>query len=131
MAGPTEDTVRGVMTWRALVKLLVRFGVGFVGAFVTLQAIERFGSHTDADPLEMVLGAPDFDGFCARDGGQLRGVATTGDAFGWRCVGTVRGLWTTESIAVDEACKWEHGPAALARLVDEESDEGWFCVAPR
>jgi hypothetical protein len=118
------------VTWRAVAKLLVGLTLGFVGAFVTLQAIDRFGPHTEAGPLEIVLGSPDFDGYCSRaDGWRLRGVATTGDALGWRCVGSVRGLWTTEPVVVDDVCKWAHGPTAAARLVDEAADDGWLCVS--
>lgn len=113
----------------ALLRLLLGLAIGFAGAWVTLQAIDRFGSNGDLEPTEIALGRPDFDGYCDRDDGRrLRALTTTGDAYGWQCAGPVRGLWTTEPIVVEDVCRWQHGPAATARLVDDAAD-GWQCVS--
>jgi hypothetical protein len=118
-----------VTSGAALLRLLLGLVLGFAGAYVTLQAIDRFSPAAPVDPLEVVLGPPSFDSYCARDEGrQLRGVATTGDANGWQCVGRIQGLWTTEPIVVDEVCRWEHGSAATGRLFDPIDPAGWMCV---
>ena len=117
------------MTGRALAKLLLGLALGFVGAFVTLQAIDRFGPADAPDPLEVVLGPADFDAYCERGpDDRLRAVATTGDAFGWQCVGTVGGFWTAEPVTADEVCRSEHGAQAVGRLVGDGDVDGWFCV---
>lgn len=115
------------MTWRAALKLVVGFALGFVGAFVTIQAIDRFGPRDEPDPLEIVLGDPDVEAWCARDH-DLRAVSTSGDANGWECAGLVRGLWTTEAVAIGEVCRWQFGVAASERLVDASVPDGWVCV---
>lgn len=120
------------MSWRALYKLALGFSLGFLGAYVTIQAIDRFAPAAEEEPLEIVLGAPDFDAFCSRDQGRdLRGVTTTGDPYGWQCVGTVGGLWTTEPLEPEDVCRWEHGAGVFARLVTVDDPAGWMCVIPR
>lgn len=117
------------MTARALGKLLLGLTLGFVGAFVTLQAIDRFGPAAEPDPLELVLGPPDFDAYCERGpDDRLRAVATTGDAFGWQCVGLVHQLWTTADVDIAEVCRWHYGVTASERLVDGSVPDGWVCV---
>lgn len=117
------------MTGRAIAKLLLGFALGFTGAFATLQAIDRFDADDDPDPLEIVIGAPDFDAYCERGpDNRLRAVATTGDAFGWQCAGVVRQLWTTHDVEVADVCRWQYGDVASARLVDAAVPEGWLCV---
>lgn len=126
----TDESSADAMAGRALLRLPFGLLIGFVGVFVTLQAIDRFESDAPAEPLEVILGVPDFAGFCSREGQeQLQGVATTGDAFGWRCVGLVDRLWTSEGLSVDEVCRWEYGPSAFARLIDETDSDGWLCAS--
>lgn len=127
MGAPTGGDL-GTTPGRALLRSGLGLLIGFVGAFVTLQVIDRVDAEPEAAPLEVVLGRPDFDDYCARDGQQLRALATTGDADGWHCVGRVQGLWTTTPIAIDEACRWEHGRQALARLAEPDQPDGWVCV---
>lgn len=114
----------------ALARRVVGLGVGFLGAFVTLQAIERFASDTDPiERIELVLGQPDFDAYCGRDTARdLDGVTTDTGAFGWQCVGFVQSFWTTERADAAEVCAWQFGVEASARLVDESSPDGWRCV---
>lgn len=115
------------MSWRTLYKLALGFSLGFVGAFVTIQAIDRFGPSPEAEPLEVVLGAPDFDAFCTRDL-DLAAVSTSGEPDGWVCAGLVGGLWTTRPVDVQEVCRWNYGTAASERLVDASVPDGWVCV---
>lgn len=114
----------------ALARRMVGLGVGFLSAFVTLQAIERFASDDDpSERIELVLGQPDFDAYCRRDTDRdLDGVLTDTDAFGWQCVGFVQSFWTTEPADAAEVCAWQFGVEASARLVDESSPDGWRCV---
>jgi hypothetical protein len=118
------------LDWVALARRVVGLGVGFLGAFVTLQAIERFASATDpTERTELVLGQPDFDAYCRRDADRdLDGVLTDTDAFGWQCVGFVQSFWTAERANAAEVCAWQFGVEASARLVDESSPDGWRCV---
>ena len=118
------------LDWVALARRVVGLGVGFLSAFVTLQAIERFASGADLiEPFELVLGRPDFDAFCGRDTDRdLKGVTTDTDAFGWKCVGFVQSFWSTERANAAEVCAWQFGVEASARLVDESSPDGWRCV---
>lgn len=115
---------------QALARRVVGLGVGFLGAFITLQAIERFESDGDSvERIELVLGQPDFSAYCSRDTERhLEGVTTEGDAFGWQCVGFVQSFWTTEEATPAEVCAWQFGVEASARLVDESSPGGWRCV---
>lgn len=114
---------------RALLRLPLSLLVGFFGAFATLQVIEYFDTDPAAEPLEVVLGVPDFEAYCARDEPGLRGITTTGDAFGWQCVGLVQRLWTTEMLDVNSVCQWQYGSAAFARLSDESDVNGWRCAS--
>lgn len=117
------------MTARSLLRLAFGLLTGFLGAFITIQAIDRFSDDPAIEPLEFVLGAPDFDAFCGRsEDGALRAVSTTGDASGWECVGLLRQLWTTEEVDVGEVCRWQYGVAASVRLIDASEPDGWMCV---
>lgn len=123
-----DDSPTEAVSARSILRLLVGLLIGFIGVFVTLQAVDYFEPDAAFEPLEVVLGVPDFEGYCTRDDPQLRGVATTGDAFGWQCVGLVDRLWTTQDLTANEVCRWEYGPTAFARLADESEAGGWICA---
>lgn len=119
----------GTITATRVLRLFIGLVVGFLGAFVTVEAIERFGTEPGSgERLETVLGEPDFDQYCRHTDESLRGVATTSDAFGWQCVGFVRSLWTAEGIDVGALCRWQFGADARERLTTESSVSGWRCV---
>lgn len=115
---------------RAILRLFVGLVIGFAGAFATLQAIERFGSESEVgEPVAIILGEPDIDGFCERDTDRrMRAFATSTGPFGWQCVGLIGRLWTSEDVDIGDVCRWEYGDVAYERLVDAQSSDGWRCV---
>lgn len=109
---------------------LVRAVIGFVAGFALAATTIVFaGSLEDADDavLDITLGEPDIDGYCARDGADLRPIETASLEFGWRCAGRVDGLWHVAGIDMVELCRWQFGADATARLVSDDTD-GWRCV---
>ena len=109
--------------------------VGFTGAYVAIEAIDRFGTEPGTgERLEVVLGRPDFEAYCGRDNSEL--VVTPAvrdpiddDPLGWSCSGPVRGLFSTIAIDIDDVCRVQFEPRARARLFDLDDPNGWRCIS--
>lgn len=112
-----------------LVRGALAFGVGFVGAIATIQAIDLV---EDDDPVRsrVVVGVLDVDRHCkSLEGEQLTAVLVSSDAFGWRCVGRRNGLWDREPVDFQAACRAQYGERTWAESADEGSPTSWVCVA--
>lgn len=116
---------------KAILRLALGLVIGFAGAFVTLQTIDRFSSGPEGPvPVAVMLGEPDIAGYCARDeSARLEAFALTEDAYGWQCAGFVGRLWTATGLNMGEVCRWQFGDAAYERLIDADSPTGWRCVS--
>jgi hypothetical protein len=112
-----------------LVRAGLGLAVGFVGAFVVIEAADRLGpSDGSGDDVEVVLGVPDLGGYCSREHDALLPLLVVPDPYGWECAGPISNVWTSTEIDFDAVCRWQHDERARARLVDPERPEGWRCV---
>jgi hypothetical protein len=100
--------------------------VGFLGALVVIQAVDRLGPTGGSG--EMVLGVPDLGGYCAREHDALLPLLVVPDPYGWECAGPISNVWTSTVIDFDAVCQWQYDERARAELVDPERPEGWRCI---
>jgi hypothetical protein len=110
-----------------LIRGVVAFLIGFVGAFATIQAIDL---ASDDDSVErVVLGALDIDAYCrSLDGDQVSAALVADTAFGWRCVGRRNGIWGQEAVDMHLACRTQFEIDAWAETVDPSDPTSWVCV---
>ncbi len=112
-----------------LVRAALGLLVGFVGAFVVIQAVDRLGPSARANAqVEVVVGVPDLSGYCTRDHDGLLPLLVSPDPYGWECAGPISNVWTSTPIDFDAVCRWQHDERARAVLVDPDRPEGWRCV---
>jgi hypothetical protein len=75
------------------------------------------------------LGSPDLNGYCrSLHGGNdlyAAGPMDLFDANSWKCV--VPPGVPTDSVDVNAACHWQHGPSAMAVTNDPKAARSWSC----
>ena len=112
-----------------VVRAMLALAVGFVGAFVVIQAVERLGPAERVGVRnEMVLGVPDLSGYCSREHDGLLPLLVAPDPYGWECAGPIENVWTSTVIDVDAVCRWQYDEPVRAHLTDPERPESWRCV---
>ena len=117
------------MIRRPIARAALGLGVGFVGTFATIQAVDHLDpSNPSGPPVEMVLGPPDLKGYCTRDVDALLPLLVVANPYGWECAGPISNVWTSTVIDLDAVCQWQHDNRARARLVNPDVPEGWRCV---
>jgi len=118
--------MRSSLPFRAIFGLLA----GFVGASVTIEAIDRFGDEPlQVERLEVVVGQPNFEEYCSRDESGLVVTSARGDPFGWGCSGPISGLFSTIAINIDDVCRTQFEPRTRARLFELGNPNGWRCIS--
>jgi hypothetical protein len=112
---------------KPLVRGVIAFLIGFVGAVVVIQAIEL--AREDDGVTRVVLGSLDVNLYCrSLQGEQMLAALVADTAFGWRCVGRRNGIWGEEAVNMHEACRVQFGPEALPETVDPAEPRSWVCV---
>lgn len=102
---------------------------GFVGALLTMTAVDRFGD----DPLRVraelnVLGTLDLEGYCSRNDSNYAAARIDDGALGWLCAGRINGVFDSIPIDPQDACEWQFDANAEPFLFDENSSDGWWCI---
>lgn len=109
--------------------------VGFSGGIVAIETIARSGDEPETgERLEAVLGHPNFEEYCGRDGGEFIVTPASDDPagdgrLGWSCSGSTQGLSETIAIDVDDVCRTQFEVTARARLFDLDDPDGWRCIS--
>lgn len=104
-----------------LVSMVAGLTAGFVGAAVTIAAVEWLADGADPVAVAAVIGEPDFVRYCADR--SLAYVEIGDGADRHHCAGTTDGSWAATPITPDDVCVEQYG--TRARPAD---DSVWQCV---